>query len=334
MHWTKVCDSRSSRRSPQSGAAKPRSRKPPMTICIAAVATTTEGYQFVLCAADRKITIGDTEYEPNFPNKFFLISNSIILMPSGDYSLHAAMVGDLQEEMRAFHKANPGVWPNVENFADRYRAIYANRKRRRWEQETLFPEGLSLETFHTSNLSEETKARLIKGIRDDLLPPVSAIIAGIDEGGAHIWTTSDDDDPQPQMPLGYAAVGMGSHHAETQYRLARYSPYTNPNDALWMIYLAKKRSEVAPSVGSKATDIYVLGPSLGSHSSIPEEHIGFLNKGFKSIERAERRAHDNVKGKLGAFISRANAALAKAAEPSIPMREARAKLPASDREEV
>ena len=67
-----------------------------MTVCIAAVCNLIEGRpQCVLAAADRMITIGAIEYQPQQTKMVFFATNTAALF-SGDMQLHAAVVPRVQ----------------------------------------------------------------------------------------------------------------------------------------------------------------------------------------------------------------------------------------------
>ena len=60
--------------------------------------------------------------------------------------------------------------------------------------------------------------------------------------------------------VGFASVGSGSRHAESQMMLARHAWNADLDPTLLTTYLAKKRAEVAPGVGTETDMFMITGP--------------------------------------------------------------------------
>jgi hypothetical protein len=186
-----------------------------VTVCIAAIA---DG-PMIFCAADRMITVGDIQYEPNAP-KIYEISNSIYLMPSGSFELQSEMIRALQMQAREWIDENPGSWPSVEDFADRYNSLFSRKRYQKWEAQTLRREGYT--AADVAHLAPDIQNRLLASLSDDLLGDVWAILFGMepvpgypDTMTAHLWVAHNDDKWDCTL-IGFAAIGIGARHAETQ----------------------------------------------------------------------------------------------------------------------
>jgi hypothetical protein len=87
---------------------------------------------------------------------------------------------------------------------------------------------------------------------------VEVIIAGHDDSGAHIWSIRNDT-PYCHDVEGFAAIGIGADHADSELRFAGFTPYQDAPHALMMAYFAKRRAEFAPGVG-RMTDLTTRTP--------------------------------------------------------------------------
>ena len=120
------------------------------------------------------------------------------------------------------------------------------------------------------------------------LPSMSVIFAGVDERGTHIYVV-EDNELRCNDGVGFAAIGSGARHAETQLSLAGHA-WNSPNyHALLLTYMAKKRAELAPGVG-KLTDLFVIGPGLGMSAAIHTNLVKKVDVEYRKIKKSEERA--------------------------------------------
>jgi hypothetical protein len=159
---------------------------------------------------------------------------------------------------------------------------------------------------------------LIRDLINFEIPYTSVIFAGVEPLGAHIYI--DDGNVRCNDVIGFAAVGIGARHAESQFMLARHA-YNSPLvDTALLTYIAKKRSEIAPG-GGEATDMFTAGPQLGSLVLLQPELIAGFDQNLKS---KEEQSHDDARKEandLAARIASEAAALAPArvgASPGSP----------------
>jgi hypothetical protein len=106
------------------------------------------------------------------------------------------------------------------------------------------------------------------------LARTAVIFCGVDTKGQHIYVVHDNDIGCYDK-IGFACIGSGSRHANSQFMLQGHTPASSLAETMLLGYLAKKRSEVAPGVGPD-TDIFFFGPQLGSFS--PTLHDDLRNK--------------------------------------------------------
>ena len=60
------------------------------------------------------------------------------------------------------------------------------------------------------------------------------------------------------------------------------------DETLWLVYSSKKRAEVARGVG-KGTDMFMIGPDLGSYKPIGKDVIDKLEKIYKEERKREKK---------------------------------------------
>jgi hypothetical protein len=93
------------------------------------------------------------------------------------------------------------------------------------------------------------------------MPGIELILDGVDVTGPHIYKI-DNGNAYCCDSVGFAAIGIGAWHANSQLMLNGYSPLFPVAESILSVYMAKRRSEVAPGVGVE-TDMFALGPELG-----------------------------------------------------------------------
>src|SRR6185503_18005785 len=102
-------------------------------------------------------------------------------------------------------------------------------------------------------------------------PDTGLIIAGIDGGGAHLYA-GQEGKFSCEDAVGFAAIGAGSWHAQSQFMFARYTRSMPAAKALYLVFAAKKRAETAPGVGPE-TDMFIIGPQPGTYQEVQRKFI-------------------------------------------------------------
>jgi 20S proteasome alpha/beta subunit len=131
------------------------------------------------------------------------------------------------------------------------------------EKTVLRRAGLDYNTFieQQRNLTPELTFGLMSAYQDVKLD-LELLIAGVDSSGGHLYQVTDPGIVTCFDPIGYSSIGSGLPHAEGFLTEADYSPKMSLKSALWLCYVAKRRSERAPGVG-KATDALVVETEAG-----------------------------------------------------------------------
>lgn len=308
---------------------KRKRRNVDVTVCIAAICE----QNIILGAADRIITSGDIEFEPSeqvpLPPVFKIawITNSITAMTAGDSGFQSEAIAYVRSAIWKQINAKPAVWPNVRDAVDHYIRYYNWRKNRDAEQKFLLPLGLDRQSFlaKQKDMAPKVAARLtLEMIGYDVEYEVETIFTGVDETGAHIYQLMENVDMCCD-PVGFAAIGSGGRHAESQFMLARHSRNATFDETLFLLYSAKKQSEVAPGVG-EATDLFAIGPQKGSFDwlggtawPVPGViDIGDLDEIYESAKRKREKTFGEAKKEIKGYVDmlRARAEKAAAKQPA------------------
>jgi hypothetical protein len=80
---------------------------------------------------------------------------------------------------------------------------------------------------------------------------------------------------------------------------SRHKPYP---ETLLLLHRAKKRAEAAPGVG-KVTDMFFVGPVIGTGERIPQAMVEYLDEIFAETEEEKRKTNLNAEGKINDFFN-------------------------------
>ena len=259
----------------------------------------------VFMASDRLLTTDDIEFEPQATKVTFLTS-SVSAMFAGDAAFQAEIIQELKVIVNGKIFLEPERWLEVQEVANLYLECRARAILRRAEHTILRPLGLTAETFLTTqkSLNSELVNQITKELINFEAPHLSMIFCGVDIWGSHVFVVRDAQ-LTCNDSIGFGAIGSGARHAQSQFMFARYTPSQDVAETLLITYLAKKRSEVAPGVGTE-TDFYVMGPGLGVSSSIRADAVAVLEKTFKAMVKAEERAQKKAQNEIRSYVDEIN----------------------------
>jgi 20S proteasome alpha/beta subunit len=280
-----------------------------MTVCVAAICNTNdEAGPIVVTAADRMITIGEIEYEPQQTKAVILASMTVALL-AGDMTFHAAVVPRVEERIREDLQEHPENI-NVARIAEIYAEEYSYRRRHLAEQHVLKPRGLDFERF-TSR--QNTMAHYqVSNIDNELLAyrvDASAIITGLDPTGGHIFVVENPGISHSYDVPSFACIGSGEYLARTQFMVKRYSRSWSFPAAVWITFDAKARTQSAGGVG-RETDMYIIMPG-GKINPASDEEKAMLNDLFEKTRQEEDILTEQNAKRITEYIM---SALAKSAE--------------------
>ncbi len=276
-----------------------------MTVCAAAIckATVQSGKieNVLLAISDRMITSGDIEYETN-QSKIYGFSlrpeepTKIVALGAGDASSHDVIVKETHERM-----IRDGI-TKVGEVAQLYAESFAKLRRYQAEKSHLSFLNLDIDSF--INRQQEMDPSQVHEISDRLRSQqlgVHTIIAGVDSE-AHIYSIGGCDEftyeefchEVSHDKTGFCAVGLGARQFETQYMFSRYDNFWPLASSVFLMYLAKKRSEVAPGVGPSTDMVYIDSSRseafLKSTIDLLEQYrVDFERVGFENWTRIVKK---------------------------------------------
>ncbi len=295
-----------------------------MTVCVAAICDNDK----IIGASDRMLTSGNIEFEPQL-TKIISITNSITAMIAGDTFIQDEILLKVFSEVNKRLKAEPNNWLNVKDIAELYSHYCHEACVKRAEKNILTPLGLDSNTFISRQ--KEMDPGLIRQLANELrnfeIPTIAAIFAGVDSSGPNIYVV-DKEDVSCRNLVGFAAIGIGAGHANSQMMFASHTRRKSFPETLLLVYSAKKRAEVAPGVGS-VTDMFMIGPALGSKISINSKTLGVLEKIYNEEQERERKASLKAKNSVDKYIKSLLKKAVVAAEKAIAQKTLTQKVVAS-----
>jgi hypothetical protein len=269
-----------------------------VTVCVAAICSSGD---IIYGASDRMITAGDIQFEPQQP-KVYPISNSIVAQVAGDASIQAQIMQKVVADVGKRIDTDRANWWNVRDVAELYRHYYEELRLMYAEHDVLAPLNLDRNTWLTKQ--NEMNSELVRKIATELInydwQDTAAIFSGVDTSRAHIYVVRKGVISCQDL-VGFAAIGAGEWHANSQIMFAGHSKYKPIPDTLLLVYSAKKRGEVAPGVG-KATDMFSIGPRLGSYANIAEEIIQSLEKIYCAEQKRHQKAAEKAIVEVNQYV--------------------------------
>lgn len=272
-----------------------------MTVCVATIFDNKS----IIGASDRMLTSGVIEFQPN-QSKVWQLTTSIAVMVAGDIGIQSEMFQKVAPVVYDRIKAEPNNWWKVEDVAELYSKYHSELRSKRAEQEILLPLGLDQNTF--IKRQQEMSPEWIKSISPKLLgfqlPETEVICAGIDSTGPHLYLI-ENGKISCNDQVGFGSIGIGRWHSNSHLMVSGHTRSSPGSTALLITHQAKKKAEVAPGVGTK-TDMFMIGPQLGSIMEIQREWIDTLDKIYKEylskILALDRKTHkklnDYIKSKV------------------------------------
>jgi 20S proteasome alpha/beta subunit len=260
-----------------------------MTICLALVC---ESGKSLVAVADRMVSVESLSLEfEQGARKIEQIGEGFAALTAGDALAHTDLLDDAREKVSGLHQ------PSVREVAGAVEECFARHRQNLAEKLVLRRIGLDYQSFleQQQTLSDVLVMGLSTEYRAVELG-VELLVGGVDLSGAHLYGISDPGIAECYDSIGYAAIGSGLPHAEGFLTEADYSPQISLNRGIWLAYVAKKRSERAPGVGSRFTDILTIDTAgrisflnsvvLGKLDSVYQAYSQNLTAAYHSVQQA------------------------------------------------
>lgn len=201
------------------------------------------------------------------------------VLTAGDALGHTDLVRDAAAEIAELNE------PEVREVAGVVEKRFIEHRRILAEKLVLRPIGMSYPDF--LERQHELPPEVVVGLWRDYQSVelgIELLVAGVDSSGARLYHIGDPGLARCFDSIGYTAIGSGLPHAEGFLTEADYSPRISINQAIWLAYVAKRRSERAPGVGSRFTDGLVIAPEQGARFLSPET-LGRLDAVYQEYRR-------------------------------------------------
>jgi hypothetical protein len=272
-----------------------------VTVCVAALC---DDNTTIIGASDRMLTsgTGDIEFEPP-QTKIVNLTSSIAIMIAGDAILQTEIMLNVSADVNKRIQDNPKQWWTVQEVASLYSHYYSQAQVQRSEKAILAPLSLDRDSF--INRQQVMAPSLVTQLAEQLInfeiSRVETIFTGVDPTGAHIYV-ADNGHISCLDSIGFAAIGVGRGHANSQFMFAAHTRFRPGPETLLLAFSAKKRAEVAPGVG-RDTDMFIIGPELGSYKSIGEHVLVSLERIYKTSQKKEQSARKKAEKSINEYLT-------------------------------
>ena len=266
------------------------------------------------------ITIGGIQYEPQ-QRKVYALATSTIVLFAGDMQLHAAVTPKAEERIKEVVGDREPQRLTVKEIAEAYAIEFAFYRRSLAEREILAPRGLDFDRFARQQATlPHYQVRELDAMLAAHAIDATAIIAGVDHTGAHLYKVRDPGAAESFDIPHFVCAGSGKDIAETQFMVAQYDRSWSFPRALWLAFSAKARAQIVGGVGP-LTDLVVILPGKIEYSTPTQ--IDYLFGMFHRVRAKEQDAQNEAVEQLESEFSGASA------QASQPASDAAQSAPAS-----
>jgi hypothetical protein len=307
-------------RSSPANASALHAERDVVTICTAAIFSwnysetpgAVDGGLAIVAACDRMLTdegLG-IEYEGD-KWKAAIVTRQHMVLIAGAMAVHSDVVRDLQQALLR----NPHL--ATREIADEWSALLRRYTRKEAAQLFLSPLNLDETTFISqSKLLDPALVIELSNQLQGHTVDAEALVIGCDEKTAHLYYVNKKGTVKCHDDIGFVSIGTGGIHASAHFMLESYSASSYYYKALFAAFSAKKKAEVAPAVGNKYTDMFLI--TRGSVSRIPDPVVSTMQEIYDehAAERQKMVARDLQR--IVEADTRASAQPPPAAEPPPP----------------
>ncbi len=248
-----------------------------MTICLALVC---DDGKSIVAVADRMVSVESLSLEfEQRTRKIDQIGDRFAALSAGDALAQTNLIRDACEVISKMDN------PSVRDIATAIEECFNQHRNNLAEKQVLRRVGMDYTSFldQQQKLPPDLSATLWSDYQKVELD-VELLLVGVDPSGAHLYHISDPGIAVCFDSIGYAAIGSGLPHAEGFLTEADYSSQISLKQGIGLSYVAKRKSERAPGVGSRFTDILVIQNNCTS----------FLNS--TTLENMYNKYSDRVAG--------------------------------------
>ena len=265
-----------------------------MTVCIAALCRWKDS-DVIVGASDRMLTASDIEFEPP-QTKIANLTKNCTALVAGDSASQMTICED------TFFDLENESSVSVHGVAECFSKNFIKHRKQIAETKHLSPLGIDFDSFikNQKHMSQDTVNNISDRLKCSNLD-IKTIITGVDDKGGHIYVVSDPGKITYMNAVGFAAIGIGEWHAQSQFMFNGYTKTRSLNEALFMVYSAKRRAEVAPGVGV-ITDMFMIGQGEPQYVVVRDEVMEKLRSTYEEYQFKQKINHDDAMGEIGQYV--------------------------------
>lgn len=264
-----------------------------MTICVAGICEENKK-NFVVMAADRMLTETGAlrvEFETN-QVKGIKISENCIALTAGSALTPSEIQVKINRKKESDSEVFCGAIPDV---VDNFKETIAELHQEKATDMYLKPVGLSMEDYKRlantglgGALYEKLAERRIR---------TYSLLGGVDKSGGHIYLVVDPAGKACFNDVGFHAIGSGEGHARSSLVFNGFGTRKiSLHEGIFLIYEAKKKAEVAPGVGSGATDMWVI--SKNTVKKVSPQILDNLDRLKEERDERNKKFLEKIVGEL------------------------------------
>lgn len=229
-------------------------------------------------------------------------------MIAGDVAVQTEAVQEVASVVGRRVQDEPDNWWNVGDVASLYSEAYNRARLKRAANKVLAPLGLNAGTFlqWQQQMDPALLLQLASDMKSFYSPQTSVIFAGIDPTGPHVYVANNSDITCKDY-VGFAAIGAGDWHANSQFMFNGHTVKRPFPETLLLTYSAKRHAQVAPGVG-EATDMFIIGPQLGTYLSIGDHVLEKLARIYRDSRKRLQRVAQQAEKDINSYVEELRAA--------------------------
>ncbi len=181
------------------------------------------------------------------------VNDKVYTLTAGDVLFASEVVAEAQQKLTSGNNAT-----TVSEMAEYVRLAYQEVREKHIIRNELESRGLDLNLYYENQ--QKLVSPIIQMIDEQFRtwnPEVELIVAGKDSSGCHIYTVQNPGDTLCHDSVGFVAIGSGAPHALYSLIESNYKRTMGKDEVEKLVKRAKRRSEVAPGVGTATADVSV-----------------------------------------------------------------------------
>lgn len=263
-----------------------------MTVCVGAIC---QDNNVAVVASDRMVTTSmpPIEFE-HTKQKIFQISPNCISLTAGNALRPVELIPKLKTILTKI--------PPISQVAEKTKELYQILRSNQAEDIFLRPRTISKEIFYSRGASF-LPPDLFRAIDRDFTSfnyGLDILIAGVDNK-AHLYGVSNPGIVNCYDTIGFHAIGIGFLHAIQIFIASSFKTSYNIDEAISIVYAAKRAAEAAPGVGQE-TDICLV--TREQIVDLPEDIIKELANIYDEVRKTPSEEIKEKSQKLHALLTK------------------------------